>query len=57
MAYLVQVERLEDDTFRFKMPDYNVIIEAEELSDVSTPEKKPILEGKNMFMLLAPKKQ
>lgn len=27
----------------------------EELSDVSTPEKKPILEGKNMFIILAKK--
>ena len=27
----------------------------EELSDVATPEKKPILEGKNMFIILAKK--
>ena len=27
----------------------------EDLSDVSTPEKKPILEGKNMFIILAKK--
>ena len=27
---------------------------AEELSDVSTLEKKPLLEGKNMFIILAP---
>ena len=26
----------------------------EDLSDVSTVEKKPILEGKNMFIILAP---
>lgn len=27
----------------------------ETLSDVSTPEKKPVLEGKNMFIILAKK--
>ena len=27
----------------------------EELSEVATPEKKPILEGKNMFIILAKK--
>ena len=27
----------------------------DELSDISTPEKKPILEGKNMFIILAKK--
>ncbi len=27
----------------------------EELSDISVPEKKPILEGKNMFIILAKK--
>ncbi len=27
----------------------------EELSDVSVPEKKPLLEGKNMFIILQPK--
>ncbi len=27
----------------------------EELSDVATPEKKPLLEGKNMFVILAKK--
>ena len=27
----------------------------EDLSDISSPEKKPILEGKNMFVILAKK--
>lgn len=27
----------------------------EDLSDVATPEKKPVLEGKNMFIILAKK--
>jgi translation initiation factor IF-3 len=27
----------------------------EELSDVAVPEKKPVLEGKNMFIILAKK--
>ena len=29
----------------------------EELSDISSPEKKPILEGKNMFIILAKKNE
>ena len=27
----------------------------EDLSEVSVPEKKPLLEGKNMFIILQPK--
>ena len=27
----------------------------EELAEVATPEKKPVLEGKNMFIILAKK--
>ena len=39
-------------TVRFRGRELNKF--AEELSDVSTLEKKPLLEGKNMFIILAP---
>ena len=50
-------------TVRFRGRELNYVKQGEaalnrfieELSDVSTPEKKPILEGKNMFIILAKK--
>ena len=37
------------------MEKYEINKFIEELSDVATPEKRPILEGKNMFIILAKK--
>lgn len=50
-------------TVRFRGRELNYVKQGEtilnkfieELSDVATPEKKPILEGKNMFIILAKK--
>ena len=50
-------------TVRFRGRELNYVKLGEEvlnkfiesLSDVSTPEKKPVLEGKNMFIILAKK--
>ncbi len=50
-------------TLRFRGRELNYVKQGEaalnrfieELSDVATPEKKPILEGKNMFIILAKK--
>ena len=50
-------------TFRFRGRELNYVKLGEEtltnfieaLSDVSVPEKKPVLEGKNMFIILAKK--
>ena len=50
-------------TVRFRGRELNYVKQGEailnqfidELSDVATPDKKPILEGKNMFIILAKK--
>lgn len=50
-------------TVRFRGRELNYVKQGEtilnnfieELSDVATPEKKPVLEGKNMFIILAKK--
>ena len=40
-----------------KLGEANLNKFIEELSDVATPEKKPVLEGKNMFIILAKKQE
>jgi len=50
-------------TVRFRGRELNYVKQGEtilnqfieELSDIATPEKKPVLEGKNMFIILAKK--